>query len=86
MLIGQSGDGIKGCKGKGKVYAKNLLVGDYKEFRAKVWSTYQDVYSEGAENEFAKNYTLLKILDIHDEFRIPEINKYNKYEINLNDY
>jgi 5'-3' exonuclease len=88
MITGQSGDNIKGLVGKGKVFAKNLLVGDYKEFRMKVLGAYEQVYKDSLTTDYEvyKNFNLLYILDSKEDFIIPEINKYNKYEINLNDY
>lgn len=84
MIVGQSGDNIKGLKGKGIKYAEKLLVGDYQNFRNLVNLSYMEVYKdETAYSEFDKNYHTLKILDSHDSFIIPEINIYNKEEINI---
>jgi hypothetical protein len=70
-------------KGKGEKFAKKLLVGDYIEYRYKVAKAYKEVYKtdELAEVEFNKNYGLLKILDSHESFVIPEIQEYKKVEV-----
>lgn len=81
MITGQSGDGIKGLKGKGKVFAEKLLVDSYKFFNTKVMQSYIDVYKDNyAAEEFNKNYGLLKILDSYEGFIIPETTEYKKEE------
>lgn len=86
MLVGQSGDGIKGLKGKGEKFAKKLLVGEYTNFRQLVAEAYWKISDDLAicNAEFDKNYGLLKILDSYEGFVIPEIVAYkNTTEENI---
>lgn len=69
MIIGQSGDGISGLKGKGKAYVKEVFKEFLPDYRKIVFDEYIKAYGEykGIE-EFYKNYKLLKILDTDNEF------------------
>lgn len=72
MIIGQPGDGVSGIPGKGQAYAKKIKLNS-----TSVLYEYIKFYGEylGIQ-EFYKNYTCLKILDVYEGFEIPEIIKY----------
>lgn len=87
MIVGQSGDNIKGIPGKGEVFAK-AIIGQFGVTRHST-HTYPDsvlcCYIEkfGEElgiSEFYKNYKLLKIKDSWEGFIIPEPIRYKKVD------
>lgn len=85
LIVGQSGDNIKGIKGKGDKAAINLFEGvlTQEEYFNVVYSEYLKVYGYEGMFEYYKNYNLLKILDSYDSFVIPKIQVYNKQEFNV---
>lgn len=89
MIIGQTGDGIKGLPGKGKVFADKYLSTIPVEELPK---TVLEIYIENLNNgilEFSKNYSCLKILDLNDEIDydfnnlnpVPVVKKGDYYEV-----
>jgi len=78
MIIGQSGDGIKGIPGKGiKTVEQILKHTDSLEssslLRSMVLENYIGHFGEYIGiKEFYKNYIQLKILDVYEGFEIPE--------------
>jgi 5'-3' exonuclease len=90
-IVGQSGDGIKGIEGLGKVAATKLL--DNKsplKYPQIVFGAYVKKYgSELGIKEFNKNYQLLKIKDSWPNFKVSKPIKYEKFnhlDINLINY
>ena len=63
MIVGDSADNIKVCKGKGKAYAKKLFNGCETEYQfiRKVFETYQDFYKSKARERYILTYNLLKL-------------------------
>lgn len=60
MLVGDSGDNIKGCKGIGKVKGEKLL-NDSLDYEKTVKEAYKKVNPELWEIEYQLNYQLLKL-------------------------
>lgn len=80
MIIGQSGDNIKGIPGKGEVAAKAIME-DSKCPPARIIKNYIQHFGEyEGIKQFYKNYISLKILDNYEEFQIPNISKVNSAE------
>jgi DNA polymerase-1 len=77
MIVGQSGDNIKGVPGVGKaneIFTKQL----FKPNAAYVLELYiRNMGEETGISEFYKNYKSLRILSSKDGFVIPEIIKYS---------
>ena len=78
MIIGQSSDGISGLKGKGKVYAENLVSGTpYNLLPKVIFDEYLKNLGEySGINEFYKNYSCLKLISVPNLY-IPEPFKFN---------
>jgi len=74
MVVGQSGDNIKGIPKKGKKYMEKLLEVELGvPLEALVLNEYINHFGEyEGIKEFYKNYTSLKILESSAEFIIPE--------------
>lgn len=65
MLIGDSADNIKGCKGIGPANAPRVLANST-DYKNTVFNKYCDIYGENKGiNEFYKNY---KCLHMEDEY------------------
>lgn len=60
MLVGDSGDNIKGCKGIGEVKGKKLL-NDSNDYEKTVKEAYKKVNPELWEKEYNLNFQLLKL-------------------------
>ena len=63
MIVGDSADNIKVCKGKGKRYAEKIFTGletEYQFIRA-VFETYKDFYKSKARERYILTYKLLKL-------------------------
>jgi DNA polymerase-1 len=79
MVVGQPGDNLKGIKGKGPVYAVNLLNDKFgeKDLLNVVFNSYLCNYSskEEAIDEFYKNFKCLTIVNSWRGFNIPEPKK-----------
>ena len=63
MLMGDSGDGIKGVKGIGKVKAGKILKDCTNQFSylRRITEQYDKAFGEDARIELMKNYRLLKL-------------------------
>ena len=63
MIVGDSADNIKVCKGKGKAYATKLFKDCETEYQfiRKVFKTYQDFYKSKARETYILTYKLLKL-------------------------
>jgi 5'-3' exonuclease len=79
MIVGQTGDNVKGIEGFGPVTAKKILSNaDPKDYKKCVFNAYIDRYGEyEGIKQFYKNYISLKLLEDYKEFKIPEISKVN---------
>lgn len=79
MIIGQSGDNVKGIPGKGPKYVEGLLSRESttdRTFRDIVFNEYIQHFGEyKGIKEFYKNYISLYILESYEGFVIPKINK-----------
>jgi len=70
MIIGDSSDNIKVCKGYGKVYASNLLKEAKTEYSAmnRTYRLYKDIYGDDAKPIFNQTKSLLKLkTDCYDK-------------------
>lgn len=74
MIVGQSGDGIKGVPGKGEKYFENSILTDIENPMDRlVLSEYQEYYGDFKGIEyFCKNFLCLKILDSYEGFEVPK--------------
>lgn len=84
MIVGQSGDGIKGVPGKGEKFVNQMFImDDYgNPYHNLVLNVYIDHFGEyKGIQEFYKNYMSLKLLDSFEGFVIPE-----PIEYKLNDF
>ncbi|TXG84991.1 MAG: hypothetical protein E6R13_02480 [Spirochaetes bacterium] len=80
MIIGQSGDNVKGIPGKGPVAAAEIMA-DSKCPPARIIKNYIQHFGEyEGIKQFYKNYISLKILESYEGFVIPEISKVNSAE------
>lgn len=63
MIVGDSSDNIKVCKGKGKAYAKKLFKDCETEYQfiLRVFETYQSHYKSKAREKYILTYKLLKL-------------------------
>ena len=63
MIVGDSSDNIKVCKGKGKAYAKKLFKDCETEYQfiRRVFETYQSHYKSKARETYILTYKLLKL-------------------------
>lgn len=63
MIVGDSADNIKVCKGKGKAYAKKLFKDCETEYQfiRRVFETYQSHYKSKARETYILTYKLLKL-------------------------
>lgn len=82
MITGDSIDGIKGLKGKGKAYASKVFNQEIKspeyDYSVIVYKEYiAQLGVERGIEEFYKNYKCLKVLDFWEDCRIPEPIKYS---------
>ena len=63
MIVGDSSDNIKVCKGKGKAYAKKLFKDCEAEYQfiRRVFETYKEHYKSKAREKYILTYKLLKL-------------------------
>ena len=63
MIVGDSADNIKTCKGKGKAFAKKLFddKGTKYEFMRATFEVYKELYKSKARERFITTYLLLKL-------------------------
>jgi len=72
MLVGDSADNIKGCKGIGPANANKILELST-DYRSTVLNKYCEIYSEHIGiNEFYKNYNCLRMEEYYPHIQIPE--------------
>jgi 5'-3' exonuclease len=64
MIVGDSADNIKVCKGKGKAYASKLFKDCETEyqFRRRVFETYKSIYKSKARETYILTHKLLKLI------------------------
>jgi len=63
MIVGDSADNIKVCKGKGKAFANKLLeplTSKYQIVKA-VYDVYREIYKGKAKLKYITTYNLLKL-------------------------
>lgn len=81
MIVGQPGDNIKGIKGRGEVYAENVLKSHYGNTNLidVVFNSYICNYKFRVEaiDEFYKNFKCLSLVDKWEGFTVPEPIKVN---------
>jgi 5'-3' exonuclease len=73
MIVGDSADNIKYCKGYGKVYARKLLEDVKTPFSAtrRVYTLFKEVYGEDAKEKYKECKALLTLkTDCNDNIRI----------------
>ena len=63
MIVGDTADNIKVCKGKGKAYAKKIFKDCKTEYQfiRRVFETYQLIYKSKARETYILTYKLLKL-------------------------
>jgi len=63
MIVGDSADNVKVCKGKGKAYASRLFKECKTEYQfiRKVFETYKSMYKSKARETYILTYKLLKL-------------------------
>ena len=73
MIVGDSADNIKYCKGYGKVYARKLLEDVKTPFSAtrRVYTLFKEVYGDEAKDKYNECKSLLTLkTDCDDNIRI----------------
>ena len=73
MIVGDSADNIKYCKGYGKVYARKLLNDVKNEFSAtrRVYTLFKEVYKDEARDKYNECKALLTLkTDCDDGIKI----------------
>jgi len=73
MIVGDSADNIKYCKGYGKVYARKLLEGVKTPFSAtrRVYTLFKEVYGDESKEKYNECKALLTLkTDCNDNIRI----------------